>query len=45
MGLYALADRVDEYLHNGGHLRDCRGRVITHFDQWLAAVERGEWTL
>jgi hypothetical protein len=42
LGLYVLAAAVDARLARG-HLRDCRGRVITHFDEWLRAVKKGEW--
>ncbi len=42
LALYALAAAVDERLRRG-HLRDCRGRLIQRFDQWLLAAEKGEW--
>lgn len=42
LALYAMAAAVDEWLKRGGHLRDSQGRMITHFDEWLQAVERGE---
>lgn len=42
--LYALAAAIDARLKRG-HLRDCRGRAIVHFDEWLRAAEAGEWTV
>jgi hypothetical protein len=41
--LYTLAADVDARLKRG-HLRDCQGRVITRFDEWLRAAEAGEWS-
>ena len=41
--LYGGIAAIDAHLRRGVHLRDCAGRLITHFDQWLLAAERGEW--
>jgi hypothetical protein len=41
---YAVAATVDEVLEAKLlHIRDSQGRLLTHFDQWLAAAYAGEW--
>ncbi len=41
--LYVRIVDIDTRLRRGIHTRDCYGRLIEHFDQWLLAAERGEW--
>ena len=41
--LYDLAAAVDARLSRREHLRTTSGALITTFDQWLLAAERGEW--
>lgn len=41
--LFELCAKVDAILQTGAHLRDRDGRLITHFDEWLAAAGAGRW--